>query len=138
MRPHLGPRHDIIISSHHQLFGIFGNQFYIPRSFKGSLAVYLPTNLGRFQTQQVRLARKSLFCAHRRERLNHLFDGPKVFACPCKLGGDGGWASLSQNADAMYQHAYGVRNPMHGTLNIQVSNSASQVGTQISFLRASA
>ena len=54
------------------------------------------------------------------------------------FGGDGGWASLSQNADAMYQHAYGVRNPMHGTLNIQVSNSASQVGTQISFLRASA
>ena len=28
----------------------------------------------------------------------------------------------------MYQHAYPVRNPMHGTLNIQVSNSEGTVG----------
>ena len=32
------------------------------------------------------------------------------------------------NADAMYQHDYDMRNPMHGALNIQVSNSKEHVG----------
>ena len=42
---------------------------------------------------------------------------------------------LSQNADAMYQHAYGERNPTHSTLNAQVSNSRGMHGAQTFFAR---